>query len=84
MPGSLVVFNGDTVYHSVTPSRAGDRRVVFTMEYVTSREMGRGRRAWSNLKDAFAYFGVRTLWQSRVRARHGRLRHHERMGERRP
>jgi hypothetical protein len=26
-----------------------------------------------DLKDAFAYFGVRTLWQSRARSRHGRL-----------
>jgi hypothetical protein len=84
-PGSMVVFNGDTVYHGVTPSRAGERRVVFTMEYVTSPEMSPGRRAWSNLKDAFAYFGVRTLWQSRARARHGRRRSEERVvGERRP
>jgi hypothetical protein len=68
----------------VTPSRDGERRVVFTMEYVTSREMGRGRRAWSNLKDAFAYVGVRTLWQSRTRARDGRRRREEQVGERRP
>jgi alkylated DNA repair dioxygenase AlkB len=83
-PGSMVVFNGDTVYHGVTSSRAGERRVVFTMEYVTSREMGRGRRVWSNLKDAFAYFGVRTLWQSRARSRRGRLRRTEQVEERRP
>ena len=63
-PGSLVLMNGDTVHHAVSPCRAGERRVVFTMEYVTSREMGRVQRAWSNLKDAFAYFGVRSLWQS--------------------
>jgi len=67
--GSVVVFNGDKIYHGVSPSRAGDRRVVFTMEYVTSQEMGRAKRAFSNLKDAFAYFGVRALWQSRARAR---------------
>ncbi|HET7876128.1 MAG TPA: 2OG-Fe(II) oxygenase [Methylomirabilota bacterium] len=68
-PGSMVVFNGDKVFHGVSPSRAGDRRVVFTMEYVTNQEMGRLHRAFSNLKDAFAYFGIRALWQSRARRR---------------
>ncbi len=66
-PGSMVIFNGDKVYHGVSPSQAGERRVVFTMEYVTNQEMGRAKRLFSNLKDAFAYFGVRSLWQSRRR-----------------
>jgi hypothetical protein len=53
---------------SARPARAsGAWRVVFTMEYVTSREMGRARRPFSNLKDAFAYFGLRALWRSRAR-----------------
>jgi len=72
-PGSVVIFNGDKVYHGVSPSRAGERRVVLTMEYVTSREMGRAKRLFSNLKDAFAYFGVRSLWQGAGR-RNGRTR----------
>jgi hypothetical protein len=67
LPGSMVVFNGDKVYHGVSPSQAGDRRVVFTMEYVTSQEMGRVKRIVSNLKDAFAYFGIRTLLRRRAR-----------------
>jgi hypothetical protein len=46
--------------------------VVFTMEYVTSQEMGRGKRLFSNLKDAFAYFGVRALLRGRGRARRER------------
>lgn len=66
-PGTMVVFNGDKVYHGVSPSREGERRVVFAMEYVTSREMGRAQRLFSNLKDAFAYFGLRALWRSRAR-----------------
>jgi hypothetical protein len=70
-PGSMVVFNGDTVYHGVSPSRAGDRRVVLTMEYVTSREMSPHKRIFSNLKDAFAYFGVGSLWQARRRRARG-------------
>lgn len=67
LPGTMVIFNGDKVYHGVSPSREGDRRVVFTMEYVTSREMGRAQRLFSNLKDAFAYFGVGALWRGRGR-----------------
>jgi hypothetical protein len=67
LPGTMVIFNCDKVYHGVSPSREGDRRVVFTMEYVTSREMGRAQRLFSNLKDAFAYFGVGALWRGRGR-----------------
>jgi hypothetical protein len=66
-PGAMVIFNGDKVYHGVSPSQAGDRRVVLTLEYVTSQEMGRFKRAFSNLKDAFAYFGIKSLFQSRGR-----------------
>jgi hypothetical protein len=66
-PGAMVVFNGDKVYHGVSPSQAGDRRVVLTLEYVTSQEIGRLQRAFSNLKDAFAYFGIKSLFQSRGR-----------------
>jgi hypothetical protein len=39
------------------------------MEYVTSQEMGRAQRMFSNLKDAFAYFGIRALLRGRRRAR---------------
>jgi hypothetical protein len=68
-PGSLVIFNGDKVYHGVSPARAGDRRVVLTLEYVTSQEMQPLKRAFSRLKDAFAYFGVRSIWQAARRRR---------------
>jgi hypothetical protein len=71
-PGSMVIFNGDKVYHGVSPAQAGDRRVVLTLEYVTSQEMGRVQRAFSSLKDAFAYFGVRSLWQARGRRKASR------------
>jgi hypothetical protein len=63
----MVIFNGDKVYHGVSPSPPGDRRIVFTMEYVTDSHMGRLARLFSNLKDAFAYFGVVTLWRGRSR-----------------
>lgn len=41
--------------------------IGFTMEYVTSQEMGRVPRLYSTLKDAFAYFGIRALLRGRPR-----------------
>ncbi len=68
-PGSMVIFNGDKVYHGVSPSHEGERRVVYTMEFVTSQEMGSVQRLYSQLKDAVAYFGIRALLRRRVRTR---------------
>ena len=39
-PGTMVVFNGDKVYHGVSPPARASAASVFTMEYVTSQEMG--------------------------------------------
>lgn len=60
-PGSMVFFNGDKLYHSVTPLEEGEERIVLTMEYVTNPEMGILKRFVSNMKDAIAYFGLRAL-----------------------
>ena len=60
-PGALVIFNGPKLYHAVTPLAEGEERIVLTMEYVTNPEMGVLNRVLSNMKDAFAYFGVRAL-----------------------
>ena len=60
-PGDVVIFNGDKLWHDVTPLAEGEERVALTMEYVTSQDMGRFKRLYSNLKDAFAYFGLKTL-----------------------
>lgn len=69
-PGALIIFNGNKLWHAVTPLAAGEERVVLTMEYVTNPEMAPLKRAFSNLKDAFAYFGVSALigrrgWRNR-------------------
>ncbi len=61
-PGMLVLFNGDRLWHRVSPSAAGDRRVALTLEYVTSHEMHPVRRFVSNMKDAIAYFGFRQVF----------------------
>jgi hypothetical protein len=61
-PGDMVIFNGDKLWHAVTPLAEGEERVVLTLEYVTNQEMGPFNRLYSNLKDAFGYFGLRTFW----------------------
>lgn len=71
-PGSLVIFNGDTLWHAVTPLGPREERIILTMQYVTDQEMGPFHRAISNLKDAFAYFGPAALmhrpkvWRSAI------------------
>ena len=61
-PGTLVVFNGDKLWHRITPAAAGDRRIALTLEYVTSHAMHPLRRFMSNMKDAIAYFGFRQVF----------------------
>src|SRR6476646_2526054 len=50
-PGDMVIFNGDKLWHALT------------MEYVTNPEMGPLKRLYSNLKDSFAYFGIRGVFK---------------------
>jgi hypothetical protein len=66
-PGTMVIFNGDKLWHAVTPLEPGAERIMLTMEYVTHLEMGRFKRFISNMKDAIAYFGVSALWRRRAR-----------------
>ena len=62
-PGTLIAFNGDKLWHSVTPLGSGEERVSLTLEYVTDPSMHPAKRLFSNLKDAFAYFGFRTVFR---------------------
>ncbi len=66
-PGSMVLFNGDKLWHSVSPLGAGEDRVVLTLQYVTDQRMGTLQRIVSDVKDAVAYFGVKSLFRSRRR-----------------
>ncbi len=61
-PGMLVVFNGDKVYHRVTPLGANEERIALTMEYVTDPSMAWFPRFVSNMKDAIAYFGLKAAF----------------------
>lgn len=60
-PGSLVIFNGDKLWHAVTPLGHREERIVLTLQYVTNQDMGPIHRAFSNLKDVFGYFGPAAL-----------------------
>jgi hypothetical protein len=61
-PGALVFFDGDTLRHRITPLAEGEMRVSLTFEYVTDPRMRAWWRLFSNLKDAFAYFGLRQVF----------------------
>jgi hypothetical protein len=65
-PGSFVFFNGFKVQHCVSPTRAGERRAVLTLQYVTDRRMRAWRRGISLAKDALTYFGLEALSAQRV------------------
>lgn len=60
-PGTMVVFNGDKLWHAVTPLGVHERQVILTLQYVTDQRMGPLKKLFSNMKDAFAYFGPAAL-----------------------
>lgn len=62
-PGTLAVFDGDRLWHRVTPLSPGDGdRFVLTMELVTNASMSPFRRLVSKVKDATAYFGWKAVF----------------------
>ncbi len=64
-PGTLVLFNGDKLWHKITPLGDGEERVSLTLEYVTDPGMTAAKRFISNMKDAVAYFGFRSVFSRR-------------------
>jgi hypothetical protein len=66
-PGTLILFNGDKLWHAVTPLGEDEERVSLTLEYVTDPSMNPFKRVFSNLKDAVAYFGFRAVFRPPVR-----------------
>jgi len=68
-PGTFIFFNGDKLWHSITPLGEGEERVSLTLEYVTSQAMNPFLRVFSDLKDAFAYFGFAELVKGRLKRR---------------
>jgi hypothetical protein len=64
-PGTLVFFNGDRLWHAISPLGEGEERVALTLEYVTDGRMNPLLRFVSNMKDAIAYFGFRAVFGRR-------------------
>ena len=64
-PGTLVLFNGDKLWHAITPLGEGEERVSLTLEYVTDPRMTPFKRFISNMKDSIAYFGFRAVFSPR-------------------
>lgn len=62
-PGTLIVFNGDKLYHCVTPLGEGEERIVLTLQFVTDPYMTPFKRWFSNMKDAVGYFGLPALFR---------------------
>ena len=67
-PGTLVLFNGDKLWHAITPLGEGEERVSLTIEYVTNARMTPLKRFVSNMKDSIAYFGFRAVFTRSSRA----------------
>ena len=65
-PGTLVLFNGDKLWHKITPLGENEERVSLTLEYVTDPAMTPAKRFVSNMKDAIAYFGFRSVFKRRA------------------
>ena len=61
-PGTLILFNGDKLWHAITPLGEREERVSLTLEYVTDPSMAPHKRLFSDLKDAFAYFGLKSVF----------------------
>ena len=66
-PGAMCFFNGDEVWHRITPLRENERRISLTFEYVTDAHMGRWQRFVSNMKDSIAYFGFKQVFKRNPR-----------------
>jgi hypothetical protein len=61
-PGMLVLFDGDRLWHSVTPLGPGEERVILTMQFVTDPRMAPFKRFVSDMKDAISYFGFHEVF----------------------
>jgi hypothetical protein len=68
-PGTLVLFNGDKLWHAITPLGEAEERVSLTLEYVTDPRMTPFKRFISNMKDSIAYFGFRAVFTPRTPSR---------------
>ncbi len=73
-PGSMAIFNGSKLWHSVTPLGSGEERVVLSLSYMTDTKVSPAVRFKENIKDALLYFGLPSVFQQNylwgTRSRH--------------
>jgi hypothetical protein len=60
-PNAMIVFEGATVRHKVTPIGEGEKRVIWSMTYCTDPRNSAFQGIARMLKDT-AFFGLRALW----------------------
>ncbi len=60
-PNTMIVFEGATVRHKVTPIAEGEKRVIWSMTYCTDPRNSAVQGVARRIKDT-AFFGVRALW----------------------
>lgn len=56
-PGKLVIFNGNTLWHEVSPLGKNQKRVILTMEFLTDTRISFFNKIISDVKDRYLYFG---------------------------
>lgn len=61
-PGMVVLFDGDVIYHAVTPLGENERRVILTLEFVTDPTMSGVGRLITKIKDGIGYFGIKSIF----------------------
>jgi hypothetical protein len=62
-PGMAVLFDGDAIYHAVTPLQENERRVILTLEFVTDPSMSALGRFITKIKDGVGYFGLKAVFR---------------------
>ena len=60
-PNAMIVFEGATVRHRVTPIGEGERRVIWSMTFRTDPRNSAFQGVARRVKDT-AFFGLRALW----------------------
>jgi hypothetical protein len=60
-PNTFVLFEGADTYHSVTPLRENERRIILSMTFCTNPSASAIQIFERRVKD-IAYFGLRALW----------------------
>ena len=66
--GTLVCFNGDTIYHHVSKMGKDQRRIIISLQYPINVEMNAQYHSISYLKDCWAYFGWKMLLRKEARS----------------